>query len=957
MVRHAGWRLVAFFVGFSLVAALVPRATAAAQPAAPAKSPSNVSPRLGELSDEPGVARSRVAENRLAGLPARGAGSLLHQPDGRFLVNARLTKADAATEAALVAAGAKVTARSIEDHLVTLAIGSADIENVGTVAGVEWLEEILEPTVGRADRSQLADVLRQGDVATSAVCGSRIISEADTHLAVATARSVNSVDGTGVKVGVLSDSYNNRGGAASSVAAGELPGPGNPCGRTTPVTVRSELGSGGSDEGRAMAEAVHDLAPGAHILVASAFKGDVDFANQIRNLAAAGAKVIVDDISYFNESIYQDGIIAKAVADVTALGVTYFSSAANTNKIIGGNDVASYEAQAYRPTACPARITAIYRNSDCHDFNPAAGVSAGNAFTLDNDGTLRVKLGWNEPAFGLTTDLDLFIVDAVTDTVVAQSNLDNPGTTKLAYEDAWFMNTTGEARSYRVVVSRYKSSAMPRFKTIHLSTAGVTAVQWNVSAGGDIVGPSGYGHNMMRSMGSIAAIKYDTTTAPEDYSSRGPATYCWNPIVGTTAASALPSCVTSTVTLTATDGARNSFFGEADGGIFRFFGTSQAAPHAAAIAVLQVQARPCRTPVQILAAQQASAVPVGAFGVNAVGAGRVQAPAAISGLALCPVAPGPPTGVSGTPGIGQVSLSWSAPASNGGSAITGYRVTPRIGGSAQPVRVFNSAATAQSITGLANGTTYTFVVRAVNAAGTGAASAASASIVTVPTSSSPFANANALVTRIFTDLIGRAPTAAERNGYVARLEAGSLTRGGFVAELRSSSDHLTNVDPVTRLYRAYLLRIPDRSGLTFWIRQHRVNGKSLNAISSSFAASNEFKTKYGSLGNRAFVELIYQNVLGRPGEASGVDFWTSRLDRRVNTRGQVMTGFSESGEYKTKQASEVDVSVIYILLLGRAPTTAEFDALVDALDDEVKTRASIAGDIIESEAYATRING
>jgi len=313
--------------------------------------------------------------------------------------------------------------------------------------------------------------------------------------------------------------------------------------------------------------------------------------------------------------------------------------------------------------------------------------------------------------------------------------------------------------------------------------------------------------------------------------------------------------------------------------------------------------------------------------------------------------------VSGTPGIGQVSLSWSAPASNGGSAITGYRVTPRIGGSAQPVRVFNSAATAQSITGLANGTTYTFVVRAVNAAGTGAASAASASIVTVPTSSSPFANANALVTRIFTDLIGRAPTAAERNGYVARLEAGSLTRGGFVAELRSSSDHLTNVDPVTRLYRAYLLRIPDRSGLTFWIRQHRVNGKSLNAISSSFAASNEFKTKYGSLGNRAFVELIYQNVLGRPGEASGVDFWTSRLDRRVNTRGQVMTGFSESGEYKTKQASEVDVSVIYILLLGRAPTTAEFDALVDALDDEVKTRASIAGDIIESEAYATRING
>jgi hypothetical protein len=168
---------------------------------------------------------------------------------------------------------------------------------------------------------------------------------------------------------------------------------------------------------------------------------------------------------------------------------------------------------------------------------------------------------------------------------------------------------------------------------------------------------------------------------------------------------------------------------------------------------------------------------------------------------------------------------------------------------------------------------------------------------------------------------------------------------------------VNNVDPVTRLYRAYLLRIPDRGGLTYWIRQRRVNGKKLNAISDSFASSSEFKTKYGKLTNRAFVELVYVNVLGRPGEKSGVDYWTSRLDRKVNTRGQVMTGFSESNEYKTKQVSEVHVSVIFILLAGRAPTTAEFDDLVARLDAETTTPNAIAQAIIDSPAYATKITG
>ncbi|MCU1370617.1 MAG: Alkaline phosphatase [Ilumatobacteraceae bacterium] len=1621
-------RRAVLVVSLGVAAALLPMAavTASAQATSPPTRDGNVSGRLETLAAAP-VARTESAENRTAGLPSDGPGSLLHQDDGTFLVNARLATVDRATKAALQRAGARVTAERAPDHVVTLAIGASAIDAVAAVPGVEWLEEVLAPRVGKADLQGLTSALQEDGVGTNAVCGTQIISEGDTQLGAASARTTYGVDGTGIKIGVLSDSYNNLGGAAADVTNGELPGAGNPCGRTTPVVVQADEPSGGSDEGRAMAQAVHDLAPGATLMFATAFNGDVDFANQIRALRDNGAKVIVDDISYFNEPVYQDGIIAKAIADVTASGVTYFSSAANSNVILGGQNVASYEAPSYRPTTCPGTITSTSGDADCHDWNPGAGADGGNLLTVNNGGVLQIKLGYNEPQYGVTTDLDLFLLDNSTNAVVASGVLGNPTGSKQAYELISWTNSTGGAKTYRLVVGRYQSASAPRFKLIYQRASQLTAAQWNTSSSGDVVGPTSYGHNMMRGAGSIAAIRYDTNSAPETFSSRGPATYCWNPVVGTTAATALASCETDTIDVTATNGAANSFFGQLVSGVWRFFGTSQAAPHAAAVAVLQVAARPCRTPAEILAAQRSSGIAIGAHGVDAVGGGRLNASAAISGLASCQTVPGAPTGVSGTAGNGQVALTWTAPTSPGTSAITGYRVTPFIGASAQPSQtfnststsqtatgltngtaytfkvaainasgtgadsasspavtprtlpgaptgvngtpgnsqvdlswtapgstggsvitgytvtpyigasaqtavafnsaatsqtitgltngtaytfkvkatnaagsgadsaasaaitpaapltapgaptgvtgtpgnaqvdlswtapgsnggsaitgytvtpfigataqtpvtfsstataqtitglangtaytftvkatnavgtgadsaaspavtprtvpgapagvtgtpgnsqvdlswtapgstggsaitgytvtpyigataqtaivfnsavtsqtitglingtaytfkvkatnaagtgadstasaaitpvtvpgaptgvsgtpgnakvdlswtapgssggsaitgytvtpyigasaqtavvfsstataqtitgltngtaytfkvkatnasgtgadsaasaavtprtvpgaptavtatpgdttvslswtapasnggsaitgytvtpyigivaqsdrifastattqtitgltngtsytfrvkatnaagtgvesgaslavtprslpsaptgvtgtpgntqvalswtapssdggsaitgytvtpsiggtaqtpvpfnstataqtitgltngtaytfkvaatttagtgasstaspaitprtvpgaptavtgtpgdtavslswntpasdggspitgytvtpsigataqtpvVFNSTATAQSITGLTNGTAYTFKVKATNAAGTGADSAASAAVTpTAPGAAwAPFASWGAMVDRFYLDMLGRPPTATERTDRVAQLAAGTITPGGLVAALRLDPDNVNNVDPVTRLYRAYFLRIPDKGGLTYWIRQRRVNGKKLNTISDSFATSNEFKTKYGSLSNRKFVELIYENVLDRPGEASGVNYWTSRLDRKVNTRGQVMTGFSESNEYRTKQVSEVHVSVIFILMLGRAPTTSEFAELVANLDDASTTPAAIAQAIIDSSAYATRIGG
>ena len=82
-------------------------------------------------------------------------------------------------------------------------------------------------------------------------------------------------------------------------------------------------------------------------------------------------------------------------------------------------------------------------------------------------------------------------------------------------------------------------------------------------------------------------------------------------------------------------------------------------------------------------------------------------------------------------------MTWTAPASNGGQPITGYVVTPYIAGVAQTTQTFNSTATTETVTGLTNGTAYTFTVAAINSVGTGAQSATSNSVTPATTPGAP----------------------------------------------------------------------------------------------------------------------------------------------------------------------------------------------------------------------------
>jgi hypothetical protein len=219
------------------------------------------------------------------------------------------------------------------------------------------------------------------------------------------------VDGTGITIGVMSDSYDTNPspqGAADDIASGDLPGAANPLGNTTPVVVLQDSPNR-TDEGRAMLQLVHDIAPKARLGFATANGGEVNFANNIRALAGlpdapntvAGFKadIIVDDISYLTEPMFQDGIIAQAVDEVAAAGVSYFSSAGNRPSTQGYDSkprIVPGEAASWAGTNLNfASVDPALYAGGFHDF--ASGGNLDIAQNITAPAGARMVFQWNEP--------------------------------------------------------------------------------------------------------------------------------------------------------------------------------------------------------------------------------------------------------------------------------------------------------------------------------------------------------------------------------------------------------------------------------------------------------------------------------------------------------------------------------------------------------------------------------
>ena len=561
-----------------------------------AKPTGKLSSRLDALVNMPGLAAVGSALQAPAlGLPASGPGSLLEDGQGRMLVDIRVADLSAATLQALAATGVGITHVSEQYHMVTAFAAADSLAALARMPSVENVQEELTPVHG-SDRAapDAVQAQAQAPASPSSACPQGIaVSEGDTQLKAGPARSTYHIDGSGVKVGILSDSYSRDATAvttaAQDVASGDLPGPANPCGYPTATTVISESLGTGTDEGRAMLQIVHDLAPGSNLAFASAFNGLFQFADNIRALRTWGADIIADDVFYFIEPFYQEGPVNVAISDVVHRGAAYFALAGNNNQIVGGKDVGSYETLAYRPTTIPS-FMAGHGYDSCHNFNPA-GSDNRDGLTVNAGGVLTIDLQWNQPWFGVTTDLDMYLTDAA-GALVAGSNSDNPGPTgsQVPFEFFSYANNTGVAQTFNLYICRSTGTgdtAAPRFKWLMVQgTRGLTAVTYSTSSGGDTIGPTVFGHSSSNDGLSVAAVPYNNSSQPETYTSLGPATHYYGPVIGTAPAGAISPVTLPQPDFAATDGGCNTFFGSLSNGCHRFFGTSAATPHAAAVAAL-----------------------------------------------------------------------------------------------------------------------------------------------------------------------------------------------------------------------------------------------------------------------------------------------------------------------------------------------------------------------------------
>jgi hypothetical protein len=675
-----GVRFNRFFIQSLLLAlalaAVLPALAAAAVPEGKGHGP--LSPLLAELAD-PAVAEAPLAaQDELTGATSEEPGSVIREGE-RVQVTARFAAGAVAALPQLREAGAAVVGASREQQTVTLAVSPGDLKAVAAVPGVKAVWQVRRPIAYAAGSCE----------------GGSVISEGLGQLRVGEAREAFGLRGSGITVGVLSDSYDAateaaEGGpiathAAQDVATNDLPGPGSSCsGQQLPVDVLAEGHSEGADEGRAMLQIVHDLAPHAQLAFATAFQSEESFAQNIERLArpvsdgGAGADVIVDDVAWFEEPFFQDGPVAAAIDKVTAEGVTYLTATGNDNLVDGGgNDIASWETSSFRDAgSCPATVLLLsgFNGKHCLDFDPSEETDTTFGITVEAGETLTVDLQWGEPWYGVNTDLDAFLLSG-NGQVLAQSVEDNAGPkgTQRPVEIVQWTNSAGSSRTVQLAVNRF-SGGDPRLKFILMENGGgVSATEYPTSNSGDVVGPSIFGHAGAASAVSVAAVPFNNGTRPERYSSRGPVVHLFGPVEGTTPAASLGSPETiAKPDVAATDCGATTFFAFLSAGTWRFCGTSAAAPHAAAVAALLAQAKPSLSPQGYADALRSTAAPVGAYGPTAVGGGLVDASSALASL------PAPLAGEDGpsTSVAPLAATSGPAPTSSGstGSGSTGRAV-------------------------------------------------------------------------------------------------------------------------------------------------------------------------------------------------------------------------------------------------------------------------------------------
>ena len=434
-------------------------------------------------------------------------------------------------------------------------------------------------------------------------------SQGDTTHRAGQTRANTGANGNGIAVGILSDSINDKfNSLGKSLNSGDLDG-------NNSFVLDGQAGQGIA-EGLAMMEIVHDLAPAATLVFATGFSGEAQMAKNIRDMAQGGCRVIIDDIGYFNESPFQDGIISKAINDVSAAGVLYFSSAANSGNLQSGNS-GTWEGDF--------KAAGANKFGQFHAFRP--GVHLNTVTVASASPTF---LFWSDPLKGSNNDYDLVIYSEQGDVVAISNNVQNGSQDPI--------EAVGPPRKGdRIAV--YKYSGQNRY--LHINT---NRARLAVGTSGNTKGHNASGAPNAFSVAAAPAAAgqpsgpfpgaFHPGSKVEFFSSDGFRRIFFHP----NGSPITPGNFSSTggkllikPDITAADGVATTL--PPNSGLNPFFGTSAAAPHAGAIAALVLSRRPSATPAQVRKALNASAIDILTSGIDrASGRGIIMAPGAVNAI-------------------------------------------------------------------------------------------------------------------------------------------------------------------------------------------------------------------------------------------------------------------------------------------------------------------------------------
>lgn len=444
-----------------------------------------------------------------------------------------------------------ITDRDEENHLAAAHVDIDMLEPLASLPGVRTIRKVMPPLVNKGAALTEGDSLHRADIL----------------------RNQLGTDGSGIKVGIISDGADSW---QDAYETGDLPG-----------NVHVLSNKFGGDEGTAMLEIIHDMAPGAELYFHDCGENILQFNQGIDALVDAGCNIICDDIGWLLEPFFEDGMVASHVQSVIEeKNIVYLSSAGNAG-------TEHYQGMFYND------------GSDGHDFS--AGSSSVKDLWLDvlPGYGLTVIMQWNDKFGSSGNDYDLYLFNRDTGEPIAYSDQSQDGNDD-PLEGFQITNPESDILHLGIGVKKYFGQDK-ELEIYMYSYGGVKFYPAYLTSEDSI-----FGHPAAPGAIAVGSLNASDPAQIAYYSCQGPVTIYY------------PSrenrnkpdiCGIDGVSITGAGGFYNPFYG-----------TSAAAPHAAAVAALTWSENPDSTAGEIHDNLLTTAIDLGDDGFDFIyGNGRADA--------------------------------------------------------------------------------------------------------------------------------------------------------------------------------------------------------------------------------------------------------------------------------------------------------------------------------------------